>query len=238
MSKARISGAWTLLVFAAGLVAGAGIFRLSDGSEPSTQARPTSSEPRRPGPLVCENVALSGGSAPAADDLRLRFCLAQLEAAHKAQRRVVQPWPEVDDPIWAGELPGEWTASMERVIRDCDVPGELVITDCSEPPCTAAFRDADHEAVSAALGDCPSFRAAFPRPEVDPVPFTVPCGDGRHETMVLVTTFDEDQRRAWFEEIGLAGAMDDHELSAWIEGLRVLSRRADGLVPLWSCAEP
>lgn len=238
MPEARISRAWTLFAFASGLVVGAGIVRLFGGPEPLQAEPPVPPDPRRPASLVCENVPLSGGPSPVSNDLGLRFCLSQLEAANQARRRVIQPWPEPDDPMWAGELPDEWTASMERVLHDCDLPGELVLTDCSEPPCTAVFRDAEWSTLEGALGDCPSFRAAFPRPELEPVPFVVPCGDGRFETMVLVTTFTEEQRQAWFEELGLTEAMESYELSPLFEGYRIMARRADGLVPFWECADP
>lgn len=234
MAVGRGSGARALLPFALGLVIGGGVVRLADGAgEP-----PPSPAPHRAHPLVCETVPLAGSSSPVSRDLGLRFCLAQLEAANTARRRVVQPWPEVDDPVWAGELPDAWTDAMERVVHDCDVPGALVLTDCSEPPCAAVFRDAEWERLMEALGDCPTFREAFPNPEIDPVPYVVPCGDGRFETMVLVTTFDADQRRAYFEELGVADEMDNNELSAFLEGYRMLSRRADGLTPIWNCAEP
>lgn len=219
--------------FALGALAGGGAMALVERQPlaatvvPAPRVHPTT-------PLVC--AAVEPQEAPE-DDMRLEFCLSQLQALRADQRKVRIPWPE-DRSAWDGERPTEWNAHMDRVLQGCDLPGDLVVTDCSEPPCVAAFRATEAAEMEGALSDCAEFQDAFPDPEVEPTPLAVPCGDGRWETMVLLTTFTVEQRREYFTAVGLQEAMDDERLSAFIEGYRILSRRGDGLVGMFDCDPP
>ena len=198
--------------------------------------------PAAPTSLVCaerpaeRRVAMEGGRDEM--DVRLQWCLGQLDQVRAEQRAVRHTWPAEVDYARA-ELPDAWTDTMERVFRECDLPGELVVTDCSEPPCMAALRAPDFEAMSEALGDCRAFTEAYPEPEAGLVPFAVPCGDGSWDRMLVLTTFDEDQRRAWFDQIGLAELTEREGagVEAFVEGYRLLGRRADGLQRFWTCRE-
>ncbi|MEM6926025.1 MAG: hypothetical protein AAF602_03775, partial [Myxococcota bacterium] len=189
--------------------------------------------PRPPRPLVCAPV----GEAGSARDVKLDYCMSQLEALRAEQRLVRNPWP-TDDPVWDGQRPDEWNETMEEVFEACDLPADVVVTDCSEPPCVAALRVDDPDALGEAILACEPFLDAFPQPEAGLTPLAVPCGDGRFDRMMLLTTFDEEQRRAYFSDLGLQDAMDDDDLSAFVEGYRILARRADWLVGMWDCPEP
>jgi len=192
-------------------------------------------ERRSARPIVCAPVDERGDE----DEVKLRFCLSQLDALQAAQRKVRNPWPS-DDPVWNGQRPDEWNATMQKVFERCDLPADIVVTDCSEPPCVAALRalEGDEQALVEAIEGCAPFQQAFPDPEEPLVPFGVPCADGRWDRMILFSTFDRDQRRAYFEALGMQPAMDEERLSVWLEGYRILSRRADGLAGMWDCPPP
>ncbi len=164
--------------------------------------------------------------------------LAALQVISEALAIPPNAWPQRE--YAASELPDNWGRAIDEVFASCDIPGELVLTDCSEPPCVAAMRGATGGEIHDALGRCPAYLEAFPESEVGPAPMSVQCEDGSASIMLLLTTFTSDQREAYFEDLGIQELMgsdftDLNGLSALGEGYRILGRRADALSRLWSC---
>lgn len=209
----------------------------ASANEPSPQLPST-----QPTPMVCVDAPMVARPTASREeaDLRLNWCLAQLEALQAQQRDIRQGWP-TGRTYDENERPDMWTPTIEKVWQDCDLPGELLMTDCSEPPCVGVVRASDGAALEEALSGCISFDDAFPDPEVGLVPASVPCGDGRVDRMWLLTTFDEDQRQAYFDDLGMGAwggdSWMDHELNVLFEGYRILGRRVDALQRFWECPE-
>ncbi|MBX2798393.1 MAG: hypothetical protein KTR31_12005 [Myxococcales bacterium] len=198
---------------------------------------PAAPEPSpTPRPMVCaERPLVLQPSRPAEEaNLAHEWCLGRLEALQAQQSATLNHWPE-DREYSEGELPEAWTAAMEQVFEDCDLHAEHVLTDCSEPPCVAALRIDDAESFTTALEGCATFTEAFPDPEVGAVPMSVRCPDGSADMMVLLTTFDREQRRAYFSDLGFDPLLEADLIDPLSEGYRIMGRRADALTRFWDC---
>lgn len=72
--------------------------------------------------------------------------------------------PAVDSPGWSDRVPAGWRGpAFEQVVIDvldtCDVDGQVLGLDCTEPPCAVVVAGA---AIAAAeIGACPAWTEAF-----------------------------------------------------------------------------
>ncbi|MEO0599961.1 MAG: hypothetical protein AAF211_00905 [Myxococcota bacterium] len=215
------------VVFGLGMVAGR-------WSIPETQE--ALREP--PGSVICATQPLTRPTVEVeeptpVDDLRLSYCLARLEASLEQQRLVLRDWPEEADYYLDGQHPAEWTETLDAVASDCGIRDRLVITDCTEPPCVAAFRG-DRRSLRERLDGCSETLGPFGDPELVDVP--VNCGDGRTESLVLLANLGENGQDELLEGMGIEpGDSLDGLGERLFHTFRIYGRRADALAALWPC---
>jgi hypothetical protein len=117
-------------------------------------------------------------------------------------------------------------AVLDEVLRDCDVPGELVSMDCSEYPCMARFREVPNEAGVTSFGQithCPAWADRY-GPAATMSHSSVDCGDGRLERLLILSAH-------WEEGYARLNAEDDNLQKR-------LGARWEETEEQWACAPP
>lgn len=215
-----------ILIFSAALGLGWLAARVLSAPASPTPAAPSSSGPPtrpaapipRAGALRCVDVRAQAPSCPG-QDARLWDCEAALSALDVPAPR--QVFPEVPER----EQPGPWTEGVEAALRDCEVPAELVATDCQAYPCAAALRVSatDEPAARAALTGCAPLSEQgieFDRVEVH-------CPDGHSEWVMVGMTMDRERWNAI-----LPAGSTPSDTVAWAIAY---GQRIESTLQLWDC---
>lgn len=177
--------------FAAGAVVGAVVaLAFLRRAEPTAPSAP-------PPPRVHEGAPPpASGSLPLLRAAPERRAELELEPARETIRELERelygeplPWP---DDLPPEHHPDFVRATMERAVRDCDVPARLLIVDCQEAPCYGVLEAEGEPGVFgeggwyAALVDCPTWRDAWDG-DVRLVTDEVRCPDGTTRSFAMIS---------------------------------------------------
>lgn len=92
-------------------------------------------------------------------------------------------------PDWPSDAPPDhheaFEANLRAALVDCDVDVELVAVDCAEPPCTAVFRNAEHDFWNKLINTCPGWVDRYGS-SAGTASGSVSCGDGRVEGVIRI----------------------------------------------------
>jgi hypothetical protein len=221
-SLAPVAARWQLvliLLAAAGLGAliGWGLRGLTLQAPATTSEAPPRAGPETERSVVCAREP----SSVSADDLRARWCEAQLSAAEQrmAVRRL--PWPDGD---LGAHDPAGYPMILEDALASCG--GALEVADCSEYPCVAVV-DLGGMHSGEVFERCPALVRALGEADVYEVPLL--CPDGTPIRAPVLISSDDEVVDSLVSQLGVD---DEDGFGRWVESVRLLARRIDEVTAL------
>lgn len=128
-----------------------------------------------------------------------------------------------------------WTDHLASLVQRCQLPADIVVTDCDEYPCVAAVRPTDptmsRKAFTALLDACPASKELFPDMEFDSVNVPVQCPDGSSEAGLVVFAMGAvDASNPAIATVFPGGEVQLADVIVHA------GRRVESAVQMWSCA--
>jgi hypothetical protein len=176
-----------IAIFAAGVGVGATIGREDAHVTPAAVSTPVRRTTNSVATDRCERDL-----ADARAELGRRDKLA--EDRETAANGVPLEW---DDAVPAELQPKVVKEHIERAIKECNVPVDLIDWDCSEPPCLARMRS--HGDWYSKLVGCPAWAELYDN-WTTMANDTIPCHDGAEEMGMIspyIEWLDDDQKENW-----------------------------------------
>lgn len=182
--------------------------------------------------LVCTDVAqIAPSSTDCGEvDTRLKWCEGRLAAASREKPTGRREWPATNPD----EAPDRWTENLASLVQRCQLPADIVVTDCDEYPCVAGVRPQDptlsRKAFVEMVETCPATTELFPGLNADAVNVPVHCPDGSTEPgLVMFIMGDTDAKNP-----AVAALFPGQEVQL-ADVIVYAGRRTEAAVQMWDC---
>ncbi len=161
---------------------------------PATDARPADPPPAAGQPPAPPPPGST--PVPAAEER-----VAELQAEVESLREALESSgvrPPARPVAWPEGRPEKFTEEgfrplLEQALDACDVPAELRLLECSEPPCIAALRVTSEQWHDALVNTCPPWNENYGT-TVSMDESKVDCGGGVSEDIALISPYDHEWR--------------------------------------------